>query len=105
MFKYTVEIRKVSGVLRESVLPNKNLVVKSKSRLDENTLYNKVADFYKQKYGLVVEEFSVSGFDNEEPSNVTTGNTQGGASFNKPTAKRRGRPVGSKNKPAPEPKR
>ena len=105
MFKYKVEIRKVSGVLTESVLPNKNLVVKSKTQLDENALYNKVADFYKQKYGLVVEEFSVSGFDNEEPSNVTTGNTQGGASFNKPTAKRRGRPVGSKNKPAPEPKR
>lgn len=98
MFEYKVEIRKVSGVLTESVLPNKNLVVKSKSQLDENTLYNKVADFYEQKYGLVVEEFSVSGFDNEEPSNVTTGNTQGVASFNKPTAKRRGRPAGSKNK-------
>lgn len=98
MFEYKVEIRKVSGVLTESVLPNKNLVVKSKSQLDENALYSKVAEFYKQKYGLVVEEFSVSGFDNEEPSNVTTGNTQGGASFNKPTAKRRGRPAGSKNK-------
>ena len=98
MFKYTVEIRKVSGILKESVLPSKNLVVKSKSQLNENTLYDKVAEFYQNKYGLVVEEFSVSGFDNEEPSNVTTGNTQGGASFNKPTAKRRGRPAGSKNK-------
>lgn len=105
MYKYKVEIRKVSGVLTESVFPNKNLVVKSKSQLNENTLYNKVADFYEKKYGLVVEEFSVSGFDNEEPSNVTTGNTQGVASFNKPTTKRRGRPVGSKNQPAAEPKR
>lgn len=105
MFEYKVKIRKVSGVLTESVLPNKNLVVKSKTQLDENTLYDKVAEFYQNKYGLVVEEFNVTGFDNEEPSNVTTGNTQGGASFNKPTTNRRGRPVGSKNKPTSEPKR
>lgn len=31
MFEYKVKIRKVSGVLTESVLPNKNIVVKSKS--------------------------------------------------------------------------
>ena len=32
MFKYNVKIQKVSGRLNESVLPSKNLVVKSKSK-------------------------------------------------------------------------
>ena len=32
MYKYNVQILKVSGRLNESVLPSKNLVVKSKTK-------------------------------------------------------------------------
>ena len=32
MYKYRVQVKKVSGRLNESVLPSKNLVVKSKTK-------------------------------------------------------------------------
>lgn len=81
MFKYNVKIQKVSGRLNESVLPSKSLVVKSKTEKTNKEVFAEVSKYYKEKYGLVIESLNVTGFDGEEPSNVTTGNTQGGATF------------------------
>ena len=83
MYKYNVKIQKVSGRLNESVLPSKNLVVKSKTKKTNKEVFAEASKFFKNKYGLVIESLEVTGFDGEEPSNVTTGNTQGGASFAK----------------------
>lgn len=81
MFKYNVQVMKVSGRLNESVLPSKNLVVKSKTEKTNKEVFAEVSKYYKEKYGLVIESLNVTGFDGEEPSGVTTGNTQGGATF------------------------
>ena len=81
MFKYNIQVMKVSGRLNESVLPSKNLVVKSKTEKTNKEVFAEVSKYYKKKYGLVIESLEVTGFDGEEPSNVTTGNTQGGATF------------------------
>lgn len=83
MYKYNVQILKVSGRLNESFLPPKNLVVKSKNKKTDKQIFGEASKFYKEKYGLVIESLNVTGFDGEEPSNVTTGNTQGEASFTK----------------------
>lgn len=83
MFKYNVKIQKVSGRLNESVLPSKSLVVKSKSKKSDKEVFAEASKYFKKKYGLVIESLEVTGFDGEEPSGVTTGNTQGGASFTK----------------------
>ena len=81
MFKYNVQVMKVSGRLNESVLPSKNLVVKSKTEKTDKQIFAEASKYFKKKYGLVIESLNVTGFDGEEPSNVTTGNTQGGATF------------------------
>ena len=83
MFKYKVQIKKVSGRLNESVLPSKNLVVKSKTKKSNKQVFAEASKYFKKKYGLVIESLEVTGFDGEEPSNVTTGNTQGEATFTK----------------------
>lgn len=83
MFKYNVQILKVSGRLNESVLPSKNLVVKSKTEKTDEQIFAEASKYFKNKYGLVIESLNVTGFDSEEPSNVTTGNTQGEATFTK----------------------
>lgn len=83
MFKYNVKIRKVSGRLNESVLPSKSLVVKSKTKKTNKQVFAEASKYFKKKYGLVIESLEVTGFDGEEPSNVTTGNTNGDASFTK----------------------
>ncbi len=83
MYKYNVQILKVSGRLNESVLPSKNLVIKSKSKKTDEQIFAEASKYFKNKYGLVIESLNVTGFDGEEPSNVTTGNTQGEASFTK----------------------
>lgn len=83
MFKYNIQVMKVSGRLNESVLPSKNLVVKSKTEKTNKEVFAEVSKYYKEKYGLVIESLEVTGFDGEEPSNVTTGNTNGDVSFTK----------------------
>ena len=83
MYKYKVQVKKVSGRLNESVLPSKSLVVKSKTKKNDKEVFAEASKYYKEKYGLVIESLEVTGFDGEEPSNVTTGNTNGGVSFTK----------------------
>jgi hypothetical protein len=52
MFKYNVKINKVSGRLNESVLPQKNLVVKSKSELSMKNVLKEAAKYLLENYGL-----------------------------------------------------
>ncbi len=70
MFKYKVQIKKVSGRLNESVLPSKNLVVKSKSKKSKSAVLTEASKFFKKKYGLMLIEEDYEGlFDSEEERN------------------------------------
>lgn len=60
MYKYNVKIQKVSGSLNESVLPNKNLVVKSKTKKSDKEVFAEASKYYKKKYGLVIESADVT---------------------------------------------
>ena len=60
MFKYNVKIQKVSGRLNESVLPSKNLVVKSKTKKTDKEVFAKASKFFKNKYGLVIESADIT---------------------------------------------
>lgn len=60
MFKYSVSIKKVSGRLNESVLPNKNLTVKSKTKLNNEAVFNKALKYLMENYGLELESADVS---------------------------------------------
>ena len=66
MYKYNVQIQKVSGSLNESSIPTKNLVVKSKTKKTDKEVFAEASKFYKEKYGLVIES-----------ANVTTGGHYG----------------------------
>ena len=52
MFEYNVKIKKVSGRLNESVLPQKNLVVKSKSKLAKRNVLKEADKYLLENYGL-----------------------------------------------------
>lgn len=60
MYKYSVQIKKVSGRLNESVLPNKNLTVKSKTELNEEVVFNRAAKYLMENYGLELESADVA---------------------------------------------
>ena len=59
MYKYRVQVKKVSGRLNESVLPSKNLVVKSKIEKTNKEVFAEASKYYKEKYGLVIERANV----------------------------------------------
>ena len=60
MYKYSVKIRKVSGRLNESVLPSKNLIVKTKTKKSKSAVLAEASKYYKKKYGLVIESADVT---------------------------------------------
>lgn len=60
MIKYNVSIKKVSGSLNESVLPNKNLTVKSKTELNNEAVFNEAAKYLMDNYGLELESADVA---------------------------------------------
>ena len=60
MYKYSVSIKKVSGRLNESVLPNKNLTVKSKTKLNEGAVFNEAAKYLMENYSLELESADVA---------------------------------------------
>lgn len=60
MFEYNVKIKKVSGRLNESVLPQKNLVVKSKSELSMRNVLKEAAKYLLENYGLELGDAEVS---------------------------------------------
>lgn len=59
MFEYNVKIKKVSGRLNESVLPQKNLVVKSKSELSMRNILKEAAKYLLENYGLELGDAEV----------------------------------------------
>lgn len=59
MYKYKVQVKKVSGRLNESVLPSKSLVVKSKTKKSKSAILSEASKFFKKKYGLVIESADV----------------------------------------------
>lgn len=60
MYKYSVSIKKVSGRLNESVLPNKNLTVKSKAELNDEAVFNEAAKYLMENYSLELESADVA---------------------------------------------
>lgn len=60
MYKYSVSIKKVSGRLNESVLPNKNLTVKSKAELNEEAVFNEAAKYLMENYSLELESAEIT---------------------------------------------
>ena len=60
MYKYRINIKKVSGRLNESVLPSKNLVVKSKTKKSKSAVLAEASKFFKKKYGLVIESADIT---------------------------------------------
>ena len=60
MYKYKVQVKKVSGRLNESVLPSKSLVVKSKSKKSKSAVLAEASKFFKKKYGLVIESAEIT---------------------------------------------
>ena len=60
MYKYNVQVKKVSGSLNESSMPTKNLVVKSKTEKSDKEVFAEASKYYKEKYGLVIESADVT---------------------------------------------
>jgi hypothetical protein len=60
MYKYRVQIKKVSGRLNESVLPSKKLVVKSKTKKSDEQVFAEASSYFKNEYGLVIESADIS---------------------------------------------
>lgn len=52
MYKYKVQIKKVSGRLNESVLPKKNLVIKSRTKKSRQSILDESAKYLFENYGL-----------------------------------------------------
>ena len=59
MYKYRINIKKVSGRLNESVLPSKSLVVKSKTKKSDKEIFAEASKYFKKKYGLVIESADI----------------------------------------------
>jgi hypothetical protein len=68
MYKYSVSIKKVSGRLNESVLPNKNLTVKSKTELNDEAVFNEAAKYIMENYSLELESAEVAPMAEAAPS-------------------------------------
>lgn len=65
MYKYNVQIQKVSGKLNESVLPSKNLVVKSKTKKTNKQVFDEASRYFEKKYGLVIESADVERLEDD----------------------------------------
>lgn len=60
MFNYKITIKKVSGRLNESVLPNKNLVIKSKVEKTQREVLKDAAKYLLENYGLELRDAEFS---------------------------------------------
>lgn len=59
MYKYKISIKKVSGLLKESVLPKKNLVIKSKVERTTRGVLKEAAKYLLENYGLELRDAKV----------------------------------------------
>ena len=60
MFNYKISIKKVSGRLNESVLPNKSLVIKSKAEKTKREVLKEAAKYLLENYGLELRDAELS---------------------------------------------
>lgn len=60
MYKYRVQIKKVSGKLDESVLTGETLIVKCNAELSDKTVFNLGAKYLMENYGLKLESADIS---------------------------------------------
>lgn len=66
--KYRLNIKKVSGVMKNSALPKKSLVIESRTKKSKKSIVNECSKYLKKNYGLKLESFEVEQIDVEEPS-------------------------------------
>lgn len=59
MYKYKISIKKVSGILKESVLPKKNLVIKSKVERTTRGILKEAAKYLLENYGLELRDAGI----------------------------------------------
>ena len=59
MYKYKISIKRVSGRLNESVLPSKNLALKSKNKKPSRQIFTEAADYLMKKYGIRLESAKI----------------------------------------------
>lgn len=59
MYKYKISIKKVSGMLKESVLPKKNLVIKSKVERTTRGILKEAAKYLLENYGLELRDAKI----------------------------------------------
>ena len=59
MYKYKISIKKVSGLLKESVLPKKNLVIKSKVERTTRGILKEAAKYLLENYGLELRDAGI----------------------------------------------
>lgn len=59
MYKYKISIKKVSGMLNESVLPKKNLVIKSKVERTTRGILKEAAKYLLENYGLELRDAKI----------------------------------------------
>lgn len=59
MFKYSIKIQKVSGILTESVLPSKNLTIKSNTKKTDKQVFAEASKYLNEKYGLELESADI----------------------------------------------
>lgn len=59
MYNYKVNVKKVSGRLNESVLPKKNLLIKSKVKRTEKGLMRDAARYLLENYGLELKDATI----------------------------------------------
>ena len=60
MYKYRVQIKKVSGKLDESALTGETLIVKCNAELSDKTVFNLGAKYLMENYGLTLESADIS---------------------------------------------
>ena len=63
MYKYKVQIKRVSGRLNESVLPDKVINIESQTRMTDKQAFNEASNYLKSKFGLVLEMADVKSQD------------------------------------------
>lgn len=56
MFKYKIQIKKVSGKLYESAIPQKNIIIKSNTKKSKKELLRETSNYLLENYGLKLKD-------------------------------------------------
>lgn len=59
MYKYRVQIEKISGRLNESILPQKNIIIKSKTNKSNRQIFDETSNYLNSKYGIQLESAKI----------------------------------------------